>query len=563
MLAALVLFARRVAAGWTGISLIVIALLCASPVISFEYRILFTVALLTYLSLTSDRSRKVSRTVLGLIAVLMAIATMIKLTAFMMGAGILVAIAAVLAKRKEYDRLILFVAVFALAWLLLWKSAGQGLGCIPDYLANSAQIALGYNAAMAIYGKVWHLYLAVITIAVIVILCAMSARKGDFHPLLLAILLGGSLLVSYKQGFVRQDKSHVVYFFGNTMLMLAVLYPLLAKTTMSVKKRGAMLVCFFALAVGIYDAHRVDVLAPHSGVKSEGAQVFMKKRQMTRRLGVTSLRSALSLVRYAPERVRFRQESIAQIRQSLPLCEKTLEAAAGKTIDVFPWDVALLYAYGLNWSPRPAFQSYSAYTKQLDRLNASHFGGTGSPDMIFFSFKPLDCRYPLFDEPETFRTILRNYRLHGADGEFLLLERKKSGPEEHNGSRSKEIGALKYARLGRPIAVPACNEGRVFARVFLEYNWIGRIVGLLYKPSQVYIKLEGKGADVSAPRYRFIPDQARNGILLSAHVRDLAGLADLFSSGGERRGRIEEIVIEADSTWQYAEPFAVQFFVER
>ena len=540
MMAALVLFARRVAAGWTGLVLIVVALLFALPVDYMDYRIFFTIALLAYLVLTSDVSRRASRIVLGFLAVLLATATMIKFTAFMMGAGVVAGVAAVLAKRKEYDLPVLFVAVFALAWLFLWKLAGQDLAHIPAYFADSMQISSGYTAAMADAGKAWHFYLALLAIGAIIFFCAASARKGDFHPLLMAILLGGFLLMAYKHGFVRQDRGHVVIFFGNTMLMLAALYPLLSKTITNIRGRTIMLVCFFALAGGIYDRYHSAVLAPHFSYR------------------IASLRRCLSLLSDASQQERFRQESMAQIRRALPLSAGTLETLAGKTVDVFPWDIALAYAYGLDWSPRLAFQSYTAYTKALDLLNASHFCGTGSPEMILFSLKGIDLRYPLFDEPATFRTILRNYRLCGADGKFLLLQRKGQRTDQPT-----EIGPSRYARLGQPLAVPSSSgKGPIFARVVLRYSFVGRLINLFYKPSELHVKFREAGCDSFSPPYRFISDQAKNGIILSRYVRDLADLAGLFS-GGMRSREIKEFVIDADYPWQFSQPFEVEFFFEQ
>jgi hypothetical protein len=539
MMAALILFARRVAVGWTGLVLIVVALLFALPVDYLDYRILFTVALLAYLVLTSNVSRSASRVFLGLLAVLLATATMIKFTAFMTSTGVVAGMAAVSVKRKEYDRPFLFVAVFALAWLFLWKLAGQDLAHITAYFANSMQISSGYSAAMADDGKAWHFYLAILAIAAIIFFCATSARKGDLHPLLMAILLGGFLLVSYKHGFVRQDMGHVVIFFGNTMLMLAALYPLLSKTITSIRGKTIMLVCFFALAGGIYDRYHSAVLAPHFSYR------------------IASLRYSLSLLSDASQQGRLRQESMSQIRRALPVSAGTLEALAGKTVDVFPWDIALAYAYGLDWSPRPVFHSYCAYTKALDLLNASHFCGTGAPEMVLFSFKGIDLRYPLFDEPATFRTILRHYRPCGTHGEFLLLQKKEPGADPPT-----EIGPSRHARLGELLAVPPWRgNGRIFARVVLRYNFIGRLIGLFYKPSELHVKFREAGHDSFSPPYRFISDQAKNGIILSSHVRDLADLAGLFS-GSDRGSGIKEFVIDADYPWQFSQPFEVEFFCE-
>ena len=43
-------------------------------------------------------------------------------------------------------------------------------------------------------------------------------------------------------------------------------------------------------------------------------------------------------------------------------------------------------ANGWRWSPRPVFQSYSAYTPALDQLNASHLASRESADHILMQW---------------------------------------------------------------------------------------------------------------------------------------------------------------------------------
>ncbi|MDR2058321.1 MAG: hypothetical protein LBP83_08620, partial [Dysgonamonadaceae bacterium] len=68
------------------------------------------------------------------------------------------------------------------------------------------------------------------------------------------------------------------------------------------------------------------------------------------------------------ENIRINKDRIRNSYPALP--SEFLQQAANKRVDVFPYDIALLYAYDLNWSPRPVFQSYSAYTPVLDQINA-------------------------------------------------------------------------------------------------------------------------------------------------------------------------------------------------
>ncbi len=45
---------------------------------------------------------------------------------------------------------------------------------------------------------------------------------------------------------------------------------------------------------------------------------------------------------------------------------------SGATVDVMPWDVGMIYEDSrLHWDPRPAMQSYLAYTSWLDQLDAA------------------------------------------------------------------------------------------------------------------------------------------------------------------------------------------------
>lgn len=106
------------------------------------------------------------------------------------------------------------------------------------------------------------------------------------------------------------------------------------------------------------------------------------------------------------------KSSVKDLQNQYPLSPEILAMLANHTVDVFPWDVALAYAYGLDWDPRPVFQSYSAYTASLDALNAAHFNSNSSPDYVIFAAESIDGRYPLFDEPATFRSLLSKRRLH-------------------------------------------------------------------------------------------------------------------------------------------------------
>src|SRR5215831_9316414 len=84
------------------------------------------------------------------------------------------------------------------------------------------------------------------------------------------------------------------------------------------------------------------------------------------------LASAIALVRDPAALADRIARSSEEIRAAHPLDADTLRLLEDKTVDVFTTDVALIYGYDLDWSPRPVIQSYQAYTPVLDGMNAQH-----------------------------------------------------------------------------------------------------------------------------------------------------------------------------------------------
>lgn len=537
MLLTMILFFKRAVDGYGYLLLALAALLFACPVTGIDYKILLAVVTMFYLLFTGAISGKRALPVIGFAAALIAVASLIKFTAMFMGTALILVVSAVLLKRKEYSRLCFLYAAFLLPLLFLWKIAGQEWTNWPAYLLHSIEISSGYSTAMGYEGNNWHIWLALFAIAVMIFFSSKAARKGDFHPLLLLALASGYLLISFKHGFVRQDKGHVALFFGNALVLLALLSPLMRRTSGSWGS-AMIFVCLFCLAGGVYDRYHMAILGPNLHDR------------------VCGLRSSLSLLADASQRAAFSAQSTDRIRRSFPLSSENLKLLLDKRVDVFPWDISLAYAYGLCWHPRPVFQSYSAYTEDLDLLNARHFGGARSPEMLLFSFKSIDSRYPIFDEPATFRAILLNYRLIAKAGHFLILERKE-GPE---GQEESKCSPPQHVRLGQPLAVPRVKGCLTFARVSLKYNLIGRLIGLFYRPSQTYVRFREADEKWYSHPYRFVSGQAGNGIFLSYHVRNLSGLAGLFSHRGDGGVPIDEMTIEADRNWQYRGPIEVRFF---
>ncbi len=182
------------------------------------------------------------------------------------------------------------------------------------------------------------------------------------------------------------------------------------------------------------------------------------------------------------------EASRLRIQRFYKLDERVIRALGRQSVDIIPWDIALCWAYGMNWHPRPVFQSYIAYTQKLDSVNSLHFSKKDPPTFLLYSYKSIDGQYPLFDEPETFRSILLHYEQFDQSGEFLVLRRK-----EVNSLHSIEEVDSFEGKLEEFIPVPKYDRGFLFGSVHLSYSLGGEIKKIFWRPSSLYIQFEFEG----------------------------------------------------------------------
>ena len=102
--------------------------------------------------------------------------------------------------------------------------------------------------------------------------------------------------------------------------------------------------------------------------------------------------------------------------------------------------------------------------------------------------------------------------------------------------------------------VPKTN-GYLFAKIYMDYNFLGKIAKLLYKPPNVNIKLI---ANRRASEHRFIFSSARNGIFVSQPVYGLKDLLNIWS--GRLNNNLDAIVISTKNPGFYNKHIKVEFF---
>ena len=532
-LASIALLAIKSSLTWKQNIFVFITLLSALPLTYIEYKLLISVAVLLYLVITGKINHKYIVYTLLISSILLAIVSQIKFSATPISLSIIIILALHFLHKRQFKWLFYVLFSYVIVFLSLWVISGQELANLPAYFSASIRISKGYNSAMMITGKnPLHIIIGILVIASTILLWLTAAIKRNYNLLLFISIFSGIVFISFKHGFVRQD-GHVYIFFANMLIFLCLLY---ISNNREIGSIHRSLILFLSLIIFL----AIHTEYPH-----------IMKPDIKRAIRTLYLPSFLLS---GPEEHKEKTAGYKDsIRKSLPLSEKSIDYLQNKSVDIFPWEISLAYAYDLIWRPRPVFQSYSAYTSKLDLLNARHFEENNIPERIIYSNMSIDGRYPVFDEPATFQRLLCRYAFHHKDGEFIILGRT---PDNRCGE--PVLIASLTANIGEPIKVSDYNQGYIFAKITMEYSWLGKIATLFYKPSTTYINIINADGLISN-KFRFIQNNASNGLFVSQNIYSTTDLISVFSGELDLSSKIKEIIISADTTAQFKKKVKVKY----
>lgn len=418
--------------------------------------------------------------------------------------------------------------------LVLLDITGQKITNFPIYLLNSYELSDGYNYAMMIIqqDQPGDIYVGLCVVAMVIFLLLNSIIKNK--PTLMYFILINLvyIFVSFKHGFVRHDNFHIRIFFANALLILSSIY-ITHKKQFNLLLRCLLPIIIYVLIMAIFE-------------RSGRSMIIPDPPQKLKMVG-----SVFSLLTDdTAGRNQKLQDVKREVRRSYSAQSKTIKYIDNLTTAIIPCEISIAFAYNLNWDPYPVFQSYSAYTDKLDMLNSQFFESTDAPEVLIYTLGSFTTRYSIFDMPATFRTILKNYRLAFMDGDCMILRKINvfSSPPP------KTISVLD-TEFGKSVPVPKIEDGYLFAKIYMDYNLLGKIAKLLYKPSAVTIEIT---ADQYEVQHRFIFSTARNGIFLSQYVRSVNELPDIWN--GKLNNNLKSFTILSQNRYFYNKHIRVEFF---
>ncbi|MGY3211759.1 hypothetical protein [Mucilaginibacter sp. HD30] len=164
-----------------------------------------------------------------------------------------------------------------------------------------------------------------------------------------------------------------------------------------------------------------------------------------------------------------------------------------ETFDIYPYLTSLCYSNGLRYLPRPVLQSYSAYTKKLDSLDASFFANKKVDNIIFHSNKTgefggintIDGRYFMYDEPLSKLEILKSYYVKNQINDSLFIASKR----QKRLSLNLKLIRRKVIKLNEVYQVNADSNKLLFFIATVDYTRKSKLLSLIKRMPYLRVKL--------------------------------------------------------------------------
>ena len=410
----------------------------------------------------------------------------IKFTYLVLSAAAVGAAAACLACRRSWRGSASVAVAYAVSLAAAWVGAGQNLGNLWAYVRHSAEIASGYGDAMGV-DEAPAVFLCGAALAAACAAFAWKAWRGipeRGFGRCAGAFLAFAMALMWKEGFTRAD-GHVMGFFAFILTLLPAVPSLLFPGRRWHPFEAAALLCLLGMAAA-----------------DPGTLRRVPRIAWERMYGSTAATLRLGSLPGEWER------SLGEA--AIPAALPAIAAAVGRgTVDVYNCLTGAAILNGMNLAPRPVFQSYSAYTPALERLNLRAYQSGRAPDFLLWGDDRVDGRYPGQDDALLIAALRPHYEPLFPEGGFWLLRRVSAltGAEPE-----RRLILSARVRLSEEVVLPPQRDQAIWLRADAVANALGRARAVLYKPARIdIVTTDDEGQRRS---WRLVPRTARDGLVL-------------------------------------------------
>lgn len=398
--------------------------------------------------------------------------------------------------RRDWRRSVLLAAGFAVAFVGWWLICGQALTGIARYVATSLEISKGYEDAMFVYEKApgWIGFATVLLLAGCGAFEAVAAR-GRVRSLAPILVFWITTYLVWRHAFIRADRPHM---FSLYLWALApvVLHPAFFPERRWLLARIVLLACIALCAI--------------LGIQRTEPRVFARCVPLL----IEKLRSnstALASLPAFKADLDSRYAAVAA-KNAAPRLVRTIGSG---TVDVLGFQQSVAILNGLNYTPRPDYQSYSTYTPKLEELNLAFMAGPRAPQWILQRYETINHHYPTMDDGLALRALLDRYTYQFQDSGYILWRREADIAQRILPPPTREADAAFNHEI--PVGDFPDNAS-VWLEVDYSYNLPGRLMALVEKPPSVTLVITASDQPGVKRKFRFPRLLAHGGVLLSPYL---------------------------------------------
>jgi hypothetical protein len=440
---------------------------------------------------------------------------LIKFTYFLLGLYAIVLLSVFYLSNRRVKDAVLLASSFTVSLFLSWSCAGQSLSAFPAYVASSMDICFGYKEAMGTpAASNWIVAAGIVALLLGLIQCSLLLlHSRRLATLCVVFFFAGTGFLSWTRAFVRAD-DHVLSFFGLFPVALMAFW-IPAGPRFAMRRTGGLL----NLAVLLVCLAGIFLQKPTAitGSLSELVARLARTVHVVTTLSATREGLETQLVR-------------AKADYDLP---RVRSEVGRKTIDVFGYEQGIALLNNLNYTPRPIFQGYSAYSPGLIRANTDFYLSLRAPEYVLLKYQPIDERYPTSEDAGVLLQLLWNYQPLFDEQGYTLWKRlgePRAASPSHTSTRSLLINEV--------CEIPA--QQNVWVELDFPKSVRGRLRSLLYKPPPVEIHTW----DSDGQRYvhRLVPSMSSSGFILNPQLESTRAL--LESAIGEPTKSVVSFLID-------------------
>ncbi|MCC6415533.1 MAG: hypothetical protein IT582_06465 [Opitutaceae bacterium] len=451
---------------------------------------------------------------------LLAVLSLVKFTNLLL-AFFLVLLAGLHELRRPWRWQSLRVPLLFVALVLVgWRLCGQQLGHLPAYAWGSWEISQGYQDTMGFASNSWQLRNAIIVAALILAYLALNLLTAPDRRKTLLLTTGvlGYLYLNWKHGFIRADGHQVGWYYA--VLTVAVTSPLLLGDGIRWLRRKQVVL----FATGLLCLTSMESVLPSLVRGILAASQDKVDRHVSFALGNAFTRDLY--------------DSKLAAAQNIAALPKIKAVVGDRPVDVLGFEQAVALFNGFNYTPRPVFQSYSAYTPYLARLNARFFAGDRAPDFVLLKLQTLDHRLPTMDDSLALRLLVERYRFILSERGFTLWQRR---PEPYDAAAFAPTPVRTDThRFGETISLSDLAERDLWVQIDYRFSLLGKLRRFFLRPAEVYLHATDTRGVTTA--YRLPAPIGRTGFMLNPLVDNL--LEFMRAHGGNPSRRIASIRLD-------------------